>query len=97
MLFENNFIPFKIVKEKLYEVNIKEEIYTNEQAIVKAQDVALEKLRKNNKNIVEIKNVKILNKKNNGSVINLNLFVAVIEDITKIVEVKEEMQEIVEN
>ena len=97
IIFENNFIPFKIVKEKLYEVNIKEEIYTNEQAILKAQDKALEKLKNNNKDIVKINNIQILNKENNGSKIKVNFFVSVLEDITKIVEVKEETKEIVEN
>ena len=97
IIAENNFIPFKIVKEKLYEVNIKEEIYTNEQAILKAQDKALEKLKNNNKDIVKINNIQILNKENNGSKIKVNFFVSVLEDITKIVEVKEETEEIVEN
>ena len=97
IIVENNFIPFKIVKEKIYEVNIKEEIYTNEQAILMAQDKALEKLKNNNKDIVKINNIQILNKENNGSKIKVNFFVSVLEDITKIVEVKEEAKEIVEN
>lgn len=98
ILVESNFIPFKIVKEKLYEVNIKEEIYTNEQAIEKATIEAQNKLKEKNKNITEIKNTIILNKENLGSKIKLNLFVSTIEDITKIIEIKKELPEkIVEN
>ena len=42
-----------------------------------------------NKKIIEIKKVEILNKQTINSKIKLNLFVSVIEDITKVVEVKE--------
>ena len=98
ILVESNFIPFKIVKEKLYEVNIKEEIYTNEQAIEKATIEAQNKLKEKNTNITDIKNVIVLNKENLGSKIKLNLFVSTIEDITKIIEIKKELPEkIVEN
>ena len=41
---------------------------------------------KNNK-IIEIKEVKIIDKQNMNSKIKLNLFVSTIEDITKVVEV----------
>ncbi len=85
-LFEANFIPFKITKEKLYEVNIKEEIYTSETATKKAIEVAQTKLTASNKNIVSIKETQALSKENLGSKIKLNLFISVIEDITKIKE-----------
>lgn len=92
-LIENNIIPFKIAKEKLYEVIIKEDIYTNEEAIQKAIEEAKLKIKENNKNITDIKNVQILNKENLNSKIKINLFVSVIEDITEIIEVKEETNE----
>ena len=92
-LIENNIIPFKIAKEKLYEVIIKEDIYTNEEAIQKAIEEAKLKIKENNKNIMDIKNVQILNKENLNSKIKINLFVSVIEDITEIIEVKEETNE----
>ena len=85
-LIESNFIPFKITKERLYEVNIKEEIYTSETATEKAITVAKNKLKENNKNIIEIKNTLVLNKENLSSKIKLNLFISVIEDITQIKE-----------
>lgn len=92
-LIENNFVPFKIVKEKLYEVIIKEDIYTNEEATLKAIKNAKLKIKEKNKNIVEIKDVQILDKENLNSKVKINLFVSVIEDITEIIEVKEETNE----
>ena len=92
-LIENNFIPFKITKEKLYEVIIKEDIYTNEEAIQKAIEEAKLKIKEKNKNIINIKNVQMLDKENLNSKIKINLFVSVIEDITEITEVKEETKE----
>ena len=92
-LIENNFIPFKITKEKLYEVIIKEDIYTNEEAIQKAIDDAKVKIKEKNKNIINIKDVQILDKENLNSKVKVNLFVSVIENITEIVEVKEETTE----
>ena len=87
---ENNIIPIKILKEQLYEVNIKEDIYTNEEAIQKAIDETKKKMRIKNNKIIEIKNVEIINKENLNSKIKIDLFISVIEDISKIVEVKEE-------
>ena len=92
-LIENNFIPFKITKEKLYEVIIKEDIYTNEEAIQKAIEEAKLKIKEKNKNIINIKNVQMLDKENLNSKIKINLFVSVIEDITEITEVKEKTKE----
>lgn len=82
ILFESNFIPIKLVKEKLFEVNIKENIYTSEQATIIAISKAIEKLKDKNKNIVSIKDYKVLDKQNLNSKIKLNLFVSTIEDIT---------------
>ena len=97
-LVESNFVPFKIVKEKLYEVNVKEEIYTSDQAIEKAIETAKIKMKEKNDNINEIKEVIVLKKENLGSKIKINLFVSVIEDITKIVEItKEDTNKTVDN
>ena len=67
---------------------VKEEIYTWEEAISNAIEVSKQKLLDSNKKIIEIKKVEILNKQTKDSKIKLNLFISVIEDITKVVEVK---------
>ena len=98
IIFENNFIPIKISKEKLYEVIIKEDIYTSEEAIEKAIEEVKRKIQIQNNKIVQIKDVQVLSKENLNSKIKLNLFVSVIEDITEIMEVNPETEEeIVEN
>ena len=96
IILENNLIPIKIVKENLYEVIVKEEIYTEESAIQKAIELSKNKLLQSNASIIEIKNTEILKKQNQNSKIKLELFISVIEDITKIIEIKEENQEIPE-
>lgn len=97
-IIENNILPITFSKEKQYEVIVKEEIYTWEEAISNAIEVSKKKLLENNNKIVEIKKVEILNKQTVNSRIKLNLFVSVEEDITKIVEIEknEEQQEEIE-
>lgn len=89
ILLESNLLPIKIVKENQYEVIIKEEIYTNEEAVEKAKELAQEKILNHNEKIKSIKTIEILNKQNTGNVVKVSLFVSVIEDITKIIEIKE--------
>lgn len=90
-LFESKLLPISISKEELYEVLVKEEIYTEEKAISLATNLAKKKLKEKNNKIKEINDVKILEKTNLGSKIKLTLFISAEEDITKIIEVKEEM------
>lgn len=90
IIFKNNIIPIEIVKDKLYELKIKEQIYTQEQIVEKAVLESKTKILENNKNIKEIKDTYILSKENLNSKIKISLFISVIEDITKIEEIKEE-------
>ena len=92
-LIENNYIPIKVVKEKLYEVNIKEEIYTEEEAIDKAIELGKKKLQEKNDNIIEFNEVMVSDVENLNSKIKVKLFMSVTENITKIVEVKEEKEQ----
>ena len=84
VLLNNNFLPINLTLEKQYELYIKEDFYTVEQAINKAIELAEDKLVNNNKKIKEIKQVSILNKNIYSSKVSLKLFISVIEDITKI-------------
>lgn len=87
-IIENNILPISFSKEKQYEVILKEEIYTWEEAISNAIEVSKRKLLENNKKIINIKKVEILSKQTINSKIKLSLFISVEEDITKIVEIK---------
>ena len=92
-IIENNILPIAFTKEKQYEVILKEEIYTYEEAISNAIEVSKKKMLENNNKIVEIKKVNILDKQAIGSKIKLNLFISVEEELTKIVEVKKDEEE----
>lgn len=87
-IVEHNILPINLSKEKQYEVIIKEEIYTWEEAISNAIQESKKKMLESNKKIIEIKNVDILDKQAINTKIKLSLFVSVIEDITKVIEVK---------
>lgn len=95
-IIEKETLPLKIVKEKLYEANIIEEIYTEETAIEKATEIAKQKLLEGNKKIIEINNIEVLSKQTLNSKIKLNLYVSVTEDITKIIEIIPQNKEIQE-
>ena len=88
-IMENNILPISLSKEKQYEVIVKEEIYTWDEAVSNAIEVSKRKLLDSNNKIIDIKNVEILDKQTINSKIKLNLFISAIEDITKIIEVKE--------
>ena len=92
-LIEDNILPIKIVKENLYEVKVKEEIYTEEEAIDKAIELSKKKIIESNGKIIEVNDIMIISKENLNSKIKLELFASVIEDITKIIEIKEEIIE----
>ena len=90
ILVDNNVVPIKFIKEKQYEVNIIEKIYTEEEVIKEAITYAKEKLQESNHNILKIKDYSIMKKENIGNKVKLKIFFSVIEDITKIEEIKVE-------
>ena len=93
-LIEDNLIPISISKERIYEVETLDNIYTPEEVIDKAILVTKNKLLSNN-NIKEIKDIIILDKEYLNSKIKLSLFISTIEDITLVKE--EKIEEIIEN
>ena len=74
----------------MYEVNTKEEIYTEESAINKAIEVSKQKMLNSNEKILEFNNVIVIDKENLNSKIKVNLFISTTENITKIVEIQVE-------
>ena len=89
-MVDNNIVPIKFIKEKQYEVNIIVKIYTEEEVIKEAITYAKEKLQESNHNILKIKDYSIMKKENIGNKVKLKIFFSVIEDITKIEEIKVE-------
>ena len=90
ILLYNNIIPISLVKEKQYEVNIIDEIYTTEEVINKAITLAESRLMSSNKKIDKIDKVSIIKKEEYDSKIKLDLFISVIEEIGEVKTLNEE-------
>ena len=90
ILLYNSIIPISLVKEKQYEVNIIDEIYTTEEVINKAITLAESRLMSSNKKIDKIERVSIIKKEENDSKIRLDLFISVIEEIGEVKILNEE-------
>ncbi len=89
-LLKDIFNIFRVSLDEEHEEIIYDEIYTKEEAINKAKELAKDKILKGNNKIIGINNIIILNKEDLSSKIKINFFVSVEEDITKIVEIKKE-------
>ena len=85
VLIRSNFLDIRFVREEQYEALVKDEVYTEDIAKVKAIDYIKDKLKKDNNDIVEIREVKILGANSDEDSIGFKLFVRVIEDIGKVV------------
>lgn len=83
IVFSNELFPINIVKEKQYEVNIIDEIYTEEEVINKAVELSETKLLASNSKIQSVEEVSIIKKENLDSKIKLKLFLSVIEEVSK--------------
>ena len=90
ILLYNNILPISLVKEKQYEVNIIDEIYTTEEVINKAITLTESRLMSSNKKIDKIERVSIIKKEEYDSKIRLDLFISVIEEIGEVKILNEE-------
>ena len=81
-LLKSNFLNIKLTREKIKEVIIKDEVYTEDIARVKALDYVKNKLTKDNNSLIEIKDIKILSTLSDYDSVKMNLFIKVVEDIT---------------
>lgn len=84
IITRNILLPISLIKERQYEVNVIDEIYTEEEVIEKGIKLGEDKLLSSNDKIINIEDVSIINKEVVGSSVRLELFVSVIEDVTKI-------------
>lgn len=90
ILLYNSILPISLIKEKQYEVNIIDEIYTTEEVINKAITLAESRLMSSNKKIDKIERVSIIKKEEYDSKIKLDLFISVIEEIGEVKILNEE-------
>lgn len=89
VLITSNLLGIQLVREKQYEAEIKDEVYTEDIARNKAIDYIKNKLMKDNRDIKEIKDVKILSIDSDEDSIKFELFVSAIEDIGEVVPIEE--------
>ena len=82
-----------MIKEKIYELHLEEDIYTEETAVNKAIEISKNKMKNGNDKIIKFNDFMVLKKENQNSKIKLELFISVIEDITKVVEIIQEQEE----
>ena len=87
VIFKNNIIPISLNYEYQYETNIIDEIYDVDTAREKAITLAEKKLKEKYSSIKDVSNVKIIYEESDDKKISLNLFITVLEDITKYEEV----------
>lgn len=81
-IIKNNLIPISITLQNQTEQNVIEQILTKEEALEKAEQLGIEKIKSNLKENEYIINHKILNTNIKENELELNMFFAVYEDIT---------------
>ena len=87
-VFSSQILPLKIVKQKQREIKIQKWILTFEQALLKAKELSIKKMKKNlNKKEYIIKS-KYLKSSVNNSTIDIEMFFAIYEDITEYKEIE---------
>lgn len=82
-IIKNNIIPISIVRQKQKEQVIIEQILTTEEALNKAQELAIQKIKNNLKEDEYIIKYNILNTNIKENELELNMFFSVYEDITE--------------
>lgn len=82
-ILKNNLLPISIVKQKQTELEKIEQILTTDDAVKKATELGIEKIKNNLKENEYIINYKVLNTNIKESELELNMFFSVYEDITE--------------
>ena len=81
ILLSNSLSKISLIKEKQYELKVKDEVYPEDIAITKAKDYIKTKLKKDNPNIKKIKDITITHQEENEQTLDLSLFITAIENI----------------
>ena len=89
ILFQDNLLNLQIIKEKRYELIIKDEVYTSELVQSKAISYIKEKLINDNKDIIEVTDIKVLSTKPDYDSINFKFFITTTESIGEVIIIEE--------
>lgn len=90
VIFSSDIPSISFVKEKQYELEVKDEVYTEDMVESKAIQYIRQKMMDDNKDIIDIQEVKILSSVIDEDSIRFKLFVRAIEDIGKVEKILEE-------
>ena len=96
MLFRDNFLKLEVIKEKRYEMSIKDEVYTEELVENKAINYIKSKMMKDNSDIREVSNVEVMSRNVDYDGIKFKFFVTTIESIGVVKKVEESKMETME-
>lgn len=92
VLFSDNFLNLEIIKEKRYELDIKDEVYTEELVQSRAITYIKEKMMKDNLDIKEISKVEVMSRDIDYDGIRFKFFVTTVEEIGEVVLIEEELE-----
>ncbi len=87
-IFSNQLIPLKLVKQNQKEIKEKKWILTFDEALIKAKEMEIKKVKQNLKENEYIIKNKYLKSSVNNSTIEVEMFFAVYENITKYIEIE---------
>lgn len=96
VLFRDNFLKLEVIKEKRYEMNIKDEVYTEELVETKAINYIKDKMMRDNPDIREISKVEVMSRNVDYDGISFKFFVTTIESIGMVKKVEESKMETME-
>ncbi len=83
ILLQSPYLPITFTKDKQYEVLVTDEVYTREESLNKAINLAEDKLKKQNDKIKKINKITILKQTEDENKIMVKLFISAIEEIGK--------------
>ena len=87
-IFANNLIPLKLVKQTQKEIKVKKWVLTFDEALIKAKNLSIKKIKAPLKKEEYIIRSKYLKSNVNNSTIEIEMFFAVYEDITEYKEIE---------
>lgn len=96
VLFRDNFLKLEVIKEKRYEMDIKDEVYTEELVENKAINYIKDKLMKDNPDIREVSKLEVMSRDVDYDGIRFKFFVTTVEDIGMVKRVEQDKEETLE-
>lgn len=93
ILFKDNLLDMEVVLEKRYEVDIKDEVYTEELVESRAISYVKDKMMSDNSNIKEVVKIEVLSSRVDFDGIEFKFFVTTLESIGEVLEINVETSE----